>query len=64
MLHNLGPILLHVNKDIIEQETQDELQGGEGQGKGTNFIQARRRFTPLPNIRSLICLSLKAKAKV
>ena len=47
-------ILLPVNMGIIEQVAKDKLQGGEGQGKGQKFIQARRRFTPLPNIGRLM----------
>ena len=64
VLHCLGPTLLPVNMGFIEQVAQDELQGEEGQWTGRKFIQARTRFIPLPNIRSLMSLSPKAKAKV
>ena len=64
MLHDLGHILLSVNMGIIEQIAQDGPQCGEEEGKGQTFIQARRRLTPLPNIRSLMSLSSKAKAKI
>ena len=64
MLHHLGPILVPVNMGIIEQVTQDELQGRAGQRKGQTFFQASRRFIPLPNIRSLLSLSPKGKATV
>ena len=65
LVHCLGPILLLLNMGIIEQVAQDELQGGDEQVKGQKIIQAgRRRFTPLPNIRSLKSLSPKGKAKV
>ena len=64
VLHHFFPAILPVDMGILEQVSQDELQGGEGQWTGRKFIQARRRFIPLPNIRSLMSLSPKAKAKV
>ena len=64
VLHHLGLILLPVNMNVIEQVVQHKLQGRAGQGTGQKFIQARRRFIPLANIRSVMNLSLKTKAKV
>ena len=64
MLHHLGPILLPDNMGIIVKEGQDDLQGGAGQRKGQKLFWARRWFTPLLKIRSLMSISPKAKAKV
>ena len=64
VLHCLCPILLPVNMGITQDVAQDELQGGEGQRKGQKFIQARRRFTALPNIKSLMSPIPKAKVKI
>ena len=64
VLRGLGPIFVPVNMGIIEYVPQYELQGEEGQGQGQKFIHARRRFTSLANIRSLMSLSPKAKARV
>ena len=64
VLHHLGPILLPDNMGIIVQIGQHKLQGRAGQRKAQKFIQERKRFTPLPNIRRLMSLSPKAKAKV
>ena len=64
VLHRLDPILMPLNMGIIAEVPQDELQRGKGQGKGQKLIRARRRFAYLPNIRSLMSLNPKAKAKV